>query len=94
MDLFAQSHSRAQHVAEIKEWVVRSLGLDADASVMVTELRCREEGCPPLETVIAVFPLAGPKIQLKLHRPLAEVTPEEISRVCMESLSQSPKEKE
>ena len=94
MDLFSRSKSRAQRVSEIKEQVLRSLELDPDVSVLVTELQCQEEGCPPLETVIAVFPLAGPKKQLKLHRPLADVTNEEIARVCLQSLSESSQAKE
>ncbi len=94
MDLFAQRSSSAQHVAEIKKWVAHSLTLDSDVPVMVTELQCREEGCPPLETVIAAFPPTGPKFQIKLHRPLAEVTNEEVARACLQSLSESIKGKE
>lgn len=94
MDIFANPHSKAQRVGEIKDLVVRSLRLDSDAAVMVTELQCQEEDCPPLETVIAVFSVARPKIQLKLHRSLAEVTDEEIARACLESLSESIKGKE
>jgi hypothetical protein len=94
VDLFIAAHSKPARVAEIKDQVFRSLGLDADASVLVTELQCREEGCPPLETVFAVFPAAGPQIQIKLHRALAEITDQEVSRACLEYLSKSAKGKE
>jgi hypothetical protein len=44
--------------------------------------------------VIAVFPIAAPKIEIKVHRPLAEVTTEAVSRACLEYLSESAKGKE
>ena len=94
MDLFISSTSKSERVAEIKELVMRALGLDSEASVLVTELQCREEGCPPLETVIAVFPVSGPKKQFKLHRPLAEITNDDIDRLCLESFAQSKEGKE
>jgi hypothetical protein len=37
---------------------VRLWALSDDTTVMVTELECREPGCPPIETVVAV--LEGP----------------------------------
>lgn len=53
---------------EIKTWVTEALALPEDATVMVTELACKEPGCPPIETVIAV--LRGPRdtVQFKVHR--------------------------
>ena len=41
---------------------------------MVTELRCSEPGCPPLETVVVLLGPAGPPRQSKIHKPMAEVT--------------------
>ncbi len=40
-------------VMQIKQWVLKTFELTEDTPVLVTELRCIEEGCPPLETVIA-----------------------------------------
>jgi hypothetical protein len=85
MDLFARPALRDKRIAEIKHCVVQSLGLDDAATVLVTELQCREDGCPPLETVIAVFSSAGPKLQFKLHQPLDEVTDQDVVRLCVES---------
>jgi hypothetical protein len=89
MDLFARPTSNAMRIAEIKACVVRSLGLSEEATVLVTELQCREEGCPPLETVIAVFRPGGPKLQLKLHQPLAEVADQDVARLCFQSLTEN-----
>jgi hypothetical protein len=64
----------AARAAAIKGWMLEALRLPADTPLMVTELRCSEEGCPPLETVIAVLDTPGSPRQFKLHKPLAEVT--------------------
>lgn len=58
---------------EIKSWVSEALGLPDTATIMVTELVCKEPGCPPVETVIAV--LDEPKIirPFKVHQPVIEL---------------------
>jgi hypothetical protein len=60
--------------ARIREWARRLWRLPVDAGVTVTELRCSEPGCPPLETVIVVAPRPGETFQRKVHKPAAEVT--------------------
>jgi hypothetical protein len=44
-----------KRIAEVKEWAAEVFRLGADVAVMVTELRCTEPCCPPLETVIAIL---------------------------------------
>jgi hypothetical protein len=67
------------HTQAIKEWVAQSLRLTEESAVMVTELRCTEPGCPPLETVIVVLAPDGAKKQYKLHKALSDVTIEDIA---------------
>lgn len=47
--------SNAAAVRRIKSWVREAAGLGDDCTVMVSELRCREPGCPEIETVVAVM---------------------------------------
>jgi hypothetical protein len=70
--------------ALIKRWAIEAFGLDDDAggTVMVTELRCTEPGCPPLETVIALLGDSGPPRQHKIHKPMAEVTAGDLARLA------------
>lgn len=75
MDLF-KPKQRIGNAEAIKTWVRNALGLSDDATVMVSELACHEEGCPPIETVIAVFPPDEEKRMFKIHRPTTELTPE------------------
>jgi hypothetical protein len=67
---------------EIKVWAAEALGLTDDVAVMVTELRCTEPGCPPLETVVAVLGGNGPNRQYKIHKPLEEVTREDVQALA------------
>jgi len=60
--------------ARIRAWAREVFALDADTEIRVAQLRCREPGCPPLETVIVVSPPAAPTSQHKLHKPAADVT--------------------
>ncbi len=67
---------------QIKDFVRQTLALHEDTTVLVTELRCSEPECPPLETVIALLVLDGRKFQKKIHQPLLEVTDEHLQKVC------------
>ena len=62
----------------IRQSVQGLLGLGEEVTVMVTELTCQEEGCPPIETVIAILTTPGQPRQIKIHRPMVEVTQEEL----------------
>lgn len=46
--------------------------VDDDLTILVTELACTEPGCPPIETVIALFGVER-SVQHKIHKPMAEV---------------------
>lgn len=83
MDLFAKRNpEKSQRTQEIKSRVVRLLGLNEDATVMVTELNCRDEDCPEVETVIAIFQPGRPKLQATLPSSIEDLTGEEIERFC------------
>jgi hypothetical protein len=83
MNLF-NSRPRAdlESLARIKAWAASVLGLAEDVAVLVTELRCTEEGCPPLETVIAVLDTPGQPRQFKIHKALAAVTEDDVVQVA------------
>jgi hypothetical protein len=66
-------------VCRIKEWVAAAYALTDDMTLMVTELRCTEPGCPPLETVIAVLRHSQPPFQHKLHKAAIDITESDIA---------------
>jgi hypothetical protein len=90
MDLFSSRSNRSsERTKEIKAQVSAALGLDEHATVMVTELACMEEGCPPVETVIAVFRPAMRKLEFRMHRPMAEITAHDIEQMCAQQVNSS-----
>ena len=70
---------RARH---IKEALREALSLPDDTTVTVTELACLEEGCAPIETVIALLRADAPPLQHKLHKPTDAVDAEDLVQVC------------
>lgn len=65
----------------IKAWVRAALQLPEEATVMVTEWQCAEPGCPPLETVIAVWDRQTGTHQHKVAKPLCDVVFEDIAQL-------------
>jgi hypothetical protein len=60
----------------VRQWARAAFGLGDDDVVLVTELRCHEDGCPPVETVIAILGTdPSERVEHRLHLPLAEVAP-------------------
>lgn len=69
----ARSEPDRAAVAQIKQWASEALHLTADANLMVTELRCSEPDCPPVETVIAVLVAGAAPRQYKIHKAAGDV---------------------
>lgn len=68
-----------QQIAAIKQWVGATFGLDDQTTIMVTELRCSEPGCPPLETVIALLHAHSPPQQYKLSKAIPDITATDVA---------------
>ncbi|MBC3191844.1 hypothetical protein H7X46_12300 [Pseudonocardia sp. C8] len=67
----ARDGDRARRASELADLVRTTLELPDEAAVTVSQLACREPGCPPVETVIAVLGPDGRR--WTIHRPLADV---------------------
>jgi hypothetical protein len=69
--------------AEIKAWVRVQHDLPDDVVVAVTELACREEGCPDIETVIGIM-RSGEKIEtLRIHKPISKIDREDLASLTV-----------
>jgi hypothetical protein len=78
MDLFAaKKRIPPEHIEKIRAAVRAKYSLTEDAVIMVSELRCTEPGCPPLETVIAILE-EGARRQFKIHKAAIEIGEEDI----------------
>jgi hypothetical protein len=71
-----------EQVERIKAWARTTWALSDETMVMVTELECREPGCPPIETVIALLEGPGKTLQHKIHKPAAEVVQSDVERLA------------
>jgi hypothetical protein len=79
INLFDQGpKSDREMTKRIKDWACELFGLADDATIIVAELRCQEEDCPDVETVIAVLGEPGKARKHKLFKPMAEVTREDV----------------
>jgi hypothetical protein len=68
-------------IRKIKDWAYECLPISAESTVSVMELECREPGCPPIETVIAVMEQGKETRQWKFHKSIPEVTREDLDLV-------------
>ena len=68
------------HLRRVKDWVRTALELSDEVSLLVTQLECREENCPPLETVIAILDSPGQPRQFKLHKGMADIVEDDVQR--------------
>ena len=73
-------------LVRVRGWARELWRLSDEDSLLVTELACSEPGCPPRETVFVIAPAGRPTVQRKLHRPVADVTREELEAL----VSQEP----
>lgn len=79
----ARSSEESGRAGRIKGWVSRAFGLEEGTPVTVMELRCKEPGCPPVETAIAILDAPGSPRQYKVHRPMSEVAFEDVERLAV-----------
>lgn len=63
----------------LKTWAREVLALDEDDIVSVSELACARPGCAPRQTVVLLLLAGGGIRQMSIHRPMAEVSREDIA---------------
>ena len=66
------------HTKRVKDMVRRAWSIPENVIIMVSELRCHEEGCPDVETVIALMRDGVEPEKIKIYKPMAELSLEEI----------------
>ena len=74
MSLFSKERSAPTDpakLAQIKAWATELLTLQPSTTVSISQLRCNEPCCPPVETVIAV--MAETPRTYKVHKAASDV---------------------
>jgi hypothetical protein len=67
-----------QAVQELKLQTQKLLGLSDDVTISVSELTCREPGCPDVETVVAILRDGEKPIIARIHKSIPDVTLDEL----------------
>lgn len=84
MDLFGGQRTIAVDQADRMKARVRAVfHLNDETTVMVAELVCREPGCPPIETVIAVLKGPGDTRQYRIHKTADEIDVADIEALAV-----------
>jgi len=77
-------------MSRVRRWVSELIPVPPAATVLVKEVRCHEEGCPPVETIIALLAADQPAIRWTVHAPVAEVTKEGLASALGQGESLPP----
>ena len=70
--------ARPASTKRVKDIVRKAWSIPESVIIMVSELRCHEEGCPDVETVIALMHEGAEPEKVKIYKPMAELNLEEI----------------
>ena len=76
-DLFGEGKKDTSMQGRIKEWVRSHFEVPEEIPIIVSEIRCDQPGCAPVETIIAILEEAGRR-QFKAPRPMKEVIKEDM----------------
>merc|ERR1719214_313634 len=94
----AAQKAKAAGITRVREWIEEGLPGDErdedeggtappgkETNVMVNQLACQEEGCPDVETVMALARAKPrPRLMFKIYKAAADLTREEVG-AAMES---------
>ncbi|MGD1874651.1 MAG: hypothetical protein ACFB02_16555 [Mastigocoleus sp.] len=58
-------------IRQIKKWIYEIFDIEPDISISLSQLQCKEQGCPPVETVISI--MTNPIQQYKVHRSIQDI---------------------
>lgn len=72
-----KSPERLEALDRIEAWTRVRFGLAGDAQVHAWEIACAVPGCPPVETLV-VFWIAEQRYELKVFKPLTQVSADDL----------------
>ena len=68
-------------VRSIKKWVQSLLNLDSMTTIFVTQIECKEPGCPPAGTIIALIKPGEKTRQKKTHKLINDIEEKDITNL-------------
>jgi hypothetical protein len=73
LGMLKKSPQHLEAADRVKEWTRERFSLPEDAAILVTELTCTIQGCPPLETVVAFWSDHKTRHDFKIFKPIEEI---------------------
>ena len=64
----------------VKRWARAALAVSDDIPISVSQVACREDGCPDVETVIGVMKPGFNFTTFRILMPVAEITEADVRR--------------
>jgi hypothetical protein len=80
---FSKGATAAPALARIHDWTRERFQLGPADTILVTELACTLQGCPPLETVVAFWTPDGQRHQFKIFKRADQVLPDDLPYAWM-----------
>lgn len=78
---FNRSQAQSVAITQIKDWTRTRFEVPDEAPILVTEVSCAQEGCPPLQTMVAFWTDAGDRHHFKLRMSAEQVRQEDIAQL-------------
>lgn len=75
---FAPRRALPEKSRQIKVWVREIWKLDDDVVISITELACRDDGCPDIETVIGIMRPGQPIQTIRFHKPISQIIEDDL----------------
>lgn len=73
-----KSAAEIEALDRIAAWTRARFRLAAEDAVLVTEIACRQPGCPPLETAIAFWTAPDRRHHYKVFKPAVAVVEDDL----------------
>jgi hypothetical protein len=77
---FRKSPEHIKAVEHVQSWTRQQFSLTPDAPILVSQLTCTNEGCPPLQTVVAFWTESGERHHFKVLKPVESIEADDIPR--------------
>ena len=73
-----RSSSQRVDTSALRQIVREELDLGEDDTITVSEMACTKPGCPPMETVISIFPPDEETYSIRVCKAIADVEPMDV----------------
>ena len=81
-NLFDRRRPNGAKVREIKDLVINYFGFPETTVLTVAELRCHDDGCPSVETIITARHSDSSIQDWRLTKPIDEIAKKDIESLC------------